>query len=214
MAESPVVVKVGGSLLGWAGLPRGLSAYLGRRSADRLLLVVGGGAAADWIRGLDRDHGLGDDKAHALALRALDLTAHALAAIVPGLVVVERADGLDRCWRAGRIPVLAPRGFLDEDERTAADPLPRSWAVTTDAIAARLAVRLAAAELALLKSAPLPPGADRAEAARLGLVDPAFPRVARPLGLVTYCDLRGGGDPREVAPDRPAAGGISGESRE
>jgi len=188
-----VVVKVGGSLLGWPGLPGGLSAYLGGRPRDRLLLVVGGGGAADWVRDLDRGHGLGDDAAHGLALRALDLTAHALAAIVPGLEVVERVADRERCWRAGRIPVLAPRGFLDEDERTAADPLPRSWDVTTDAIAARLAVRLGATELALLKSAPLPPGADRTEAARLGLVDPAFPDVARPLGLVTYCDLRGGG---------------------
>ena len=193
MAGLLVVVKVGGSLLGWPGLPGSLSAYLGRRPRDRFLLIVGGGGAADWVRGLDRDHGIGDHTAHELALRALDLTAHALAAIVPGLAVVERVEDLGRCRRSGGIPVLAPRGFLDKDERTAADPLPRSWDVTTDAIAARLAVRLGATELALLKSAPLPPGADRTEAARLGLVDPAFPDVARPLGLVTYCDLRGGG---------------------
>ena len=188
-----VVVKVGGSLLGWPPLPGRLSAYLGGRAGDRLVLVVGGGGAADWVRGLDRDHGLGEGRSHELALRALDLTAHALAAVVPGLDVVERVGDFAACWASGRVPVLAPRGFLDEDERTAADPLPRSWDVTTDAISARLAVRLGAGELALLKSAPLPPGADRAEAARLGLVDPAFPGVARPLGLVTYCDLRGGG---------------------
>jgi hypothetical protein len=62
--------------------------------------------------------------------------------------------------------------------------------VTSDSIAARLAVRLGAQELLLLKSAPLPPGADRAEAARLGLVDPAFPAVARPLRSVRYQHLR------------------------
>jgi aspartokinase-like uncharacterized kinase len=192
----PVVIKVGGSLLDWEPLAGRLRADLDARHADRPVLLAGGGRAADLVRDLDRVHGLGDRRAHALALRALDLTAHLLAALVPGLEVVEALDALDRTWACGRTPVLAPRRFLDEDDRRAADPLPHSWSVTTDAIAARLARRLDAEELVLLKSAPLPPESDRAEAARLGLVDAAFPEAARWLRRVVYLNYR---DPAATA---------------
>ena len=67
-------------------------------------------------------------------------------------------------------PILAPRRFLDVDDRSP-DPLPHAWTTTTDAIAARLAVRLGASELVLLKSASIPPGLDLEAASRIGLVD-------------------------------------------
>ena len=178
-ASAPVVVKVGGSLLGWPTLAARLSAYLATRSGDRLVLIVGGGGAADWVRDLDRVHQLGEERSHVLALRALDLTAHALAAICPGLAVFEHPSDFEACWSAGRTPILAPRQLLDEDDRTSPDPLPRSWDITSDSIAARVAFRLGARELVLLKSASPPPGTDLIEAARLGLVDAAFPTTAR-----------------------------------
>jgi aspartokinase-like uncharacterized kinase len=68
--------------------------------------------------------------------------------------------------------------------------LPPSWDVTSDSIAARVAHLLRARELVLLKSAPLPPRVDRDEAARLGLVDPAFPEISSRLARVFYVNLR------------------------
>ncbi|MEO6811058.1 MAG: uridylate kinase [Isosphaeraceae bacterium] len=189
-APRPVVVKVGGSLLDWPEFPARLTAYLNQRANDRLLLIVGGGQAADVIRRLDEIHALGEAQAHALALRSLDLTAQILAALVPGLEVVAHPKALDSVWDAGLTPILAPRLMLDDDDRTGVDPLPHSWSVTTDAVAARVAVLLNASELVLLKSAPLPPGADMAEATKLGLIDPAFPVAARPLERVLYLDFR------------------------
>jgi len=187
-----VVIKVGGSLFDWPGLPGCLSAYLeGRRDGgERLLLLAGGGRAADLVRDLDRTFGLGDLLAHRLALRSLDLTAHVLAGLLRGLDVVEELPASDDVRNRGRIPVFAPRRWLDEVEVRSPDALPPSWDVTSDAIAARLAVVLGAEELVLLKSAPLPPGIDRREAARLGLVDPVFPAVARTLLRVVYVNLR------------------------
>ncbi|CAN5911126.1 hypothetical protein BH23PLA1_BH23PLA1_18500 [soil metagenome] len=185
-----VVVKVGGSLLDWSELPERLGAYLARRSQDRLILIVGGGPAADLIRRLDDRHRLGDDRAHDLALRALDLTAHVLTALLSDLVVVDRVERIEAIQRSERVPVLAPRLWLDEDDRRSPEPLPHCWEVTTDAIAARLSARLEASELVLLKSAPIPVGADLDTAARLGLVDPTFPNEARALPLVTYLNLR------------------------
>src|SRR5262245_60866000 len=106
MTGRPTIVKVGGSLLGWDHLPGRLAAFLEGRRGDRFALVVGGGGAADWIRDLDRLHALGPERAHALALRALDLSAHFLASLVEGLRVVPRPEGFGRAWEEGAIPVL------------------------------------------------------------------------------------------------------------
>jgi aspartokinase-like uncharacterized kinase len=189
----PIVIKVGGSLFDWPAFPRQLKAVLDAYRAARpsLVLLPGGGSAADFVRRLDRTFALGDVPAHRLALRSLDLTAHALAALVPGLEAIDDVGNLGQVWKELKIPVLAPRRFLEEHDCHAADPLPPSWDVTSDAIAARVAVHLGAAELVLLKSTPLPPGTDRRAAADLGLVDPFFPAVSHGLERVLYLNLRG-----------------------
>ncbi len=168
-----LVVKVGGSLLDWVGLPAGLDELIrelqdweedkprhgptdevsacecepptptlphkggGRQSEGtegretdrrngglfsspkRLVIVVGGGLAADFVRGLDRVHRLGEEVSHRLALHALDLSAEALARLVPGLAVAETLEDLPAIWDSGRSPVLAPRRVLEADERCA-----------------------------------------------------------------------------------------------
>ena len=57
------IVKVGGSLFDWPELPVRLTAYIEQRRAmgpiEQTVLIAGGGPAADWIRALDRIHGLG-----------------------------------------------------------------------------------------------------------------------------------------------------------
>jgi aspartokinase-like uncharacterized kinase len=188
-----VVIKVGGSLFDWPELPRRLSDYLDERQAmgQHLILLAGGGSAADFIRVLDRTFALGDLAAHRLALRSLDLTAHVLAALVPGLDVVDEPVTAAVVWKRYRIPVLAPYRFLDEQDLRSPDALPPSWDATSDSIAARVSVHLDAVELVLLKSAPLPPGTNRSDAARLGLVDRLFPKVSRDLERVVYVNLRG-----------------------
>jgi 5-(aminomethyl)-3-furanmethanol phosphate kinase len=184
-----VVVKVGGSLLDWPGLPGRLSDYLESRQGDRLVLVVGGGRFADALRHLDSTHALGEARSHALALHVLGLTARVVADLVPGLEVVEELEGLPEVWSRGMVPVLASRRFLAEDDRSP-DPLPHAWTTTTDSIAARVAVRLGAKELVLLKSTELPEGCNRSEAARLGLVDPEFPTAAEGVPVVIFHNLR------------------------
>jgi 5-(aminomethyl)-3-furanmethanol phosphate kinase len=194
MRSSPVVVKVGGSLFDWPELPRRITAFIDALRAaereERIVLIAGGGPAADMVRALDRIHGLGDETAHRLALHALDFTTILLAALVPATIAVERIDALNAVWATGSIPVLAPRAVLSEIDRSGQDSLPASWDVTSDTIAARIALHLAADRLILLKSAPLPSGAARQDAARLGLVDPMLPVVAQTLPRVEYMNLR------------------------
>jgi aspartokinase-like uncharacterized kinase len=188
----PVVIKIGGSLLDWPGLAPRLSEFLATRRAggESLVVLAGGGPAADVVRAIDRTFTLGDVAAHRLALRSLDLTAHALAAIVPGLEVADELARLGPVRASGRIPVLAPRRFLDEVDSRSGSPLPPSWDVTSDSIAARLAVHLGAVELVLIKSTAIPTGLDRHEAARLGIVDPVFPAASTPLDRVVAVNLR------------------------
>jgi aspartokinase-like uncharacterized kinase len=141
-----VVVKVGGSLLAHE---RHLDAVLAAVAAAarhvRLLIVPGGGPFADAVRALDRRIGLSDDAAHWLAILAMDQYAH---------VLTDRLDG--------RVPVLAPSKWLRE-----ADPLPHSWDVTSDSIAAWVAGQVGARRLVLVK----PPGAAGA------VLDAYFPRA-------------------------------------
>ena len=191
--DALVVAKVGGSLLDLPALADRLEAFLATYRDRRMVLIVGGGGAADWVRGLDRIHGLGDSRAHALAVRALDLTAHALVALVPGLEVAETVAELETIWGKGFVPILAPRLPLDDDDRDSGYPLPKSWDVTTDSIAARLADRLGSSTLVLLKSVFAPGGTTRESAAMLGLVDPMFPAVARAVPEVLVVNLREAG---------------------
>ena len=188
------MIKVGGSLFDWPQLPRRLTELIdAHRAAGRdesLVLIAGGGTAADMVRALDRIHGLGKEAAHRLALHAMDLTAVILAELLPGTVPVQSLDRLLAVCSAGSIPIVAPRLILNETERSGRDSLPATWDVTADTIAAWLALQIGADRLILLKSAPLLPGTTRVEAARLGLVDPMLPIVAEPLTRVEYLNLR------------------------
>lgn len=194
-----IVVKVGGSLFGWEGLPLALEGYLRARANTPVVLIAGGGTIVDELRALDRIHGLGEERSHTLALRAMDLTAEIVASLVPGLVVVDRIDGLTPAWSRCETPVFAPRRFLEGEDRVEANPLPHRWEVTSDSIAARLAVRIRSAQVVLLKSADAPPGIDRTTAASLGLVDPAFPGVAREIPRIVLVNLRSGTEPTDLA---------------
>jgi 5-(aminomethyl)-3-furanmethanol phosphate kinase len=185
-----ILTKVGGSLLGWKALPGRVLDYLRSLPSREVVLVAGGSAVGDFLRELDSVHAIGEKRVHSLALHALDLTAHVLATLLPGSVVVERPSQVRRALESGLVPVLAPRWFMENIDRTARDSLPETWETTTDSIAARLASHFEADELVLLKST-LPEGAlDRIQASRAGFVDPEFPRASSRFRRVRIVNLR------------------------
>ena len=175
MAVRPVVVKVGGSLYDLPDLGPRLCRWLTAHAPREVLLVPGGGPAADAIRTLDRTHNLGEEAAHWLALRALSVNAALLAALVPGACVIDGPDLAELVWEQSRVPVLDAYAFCEADEADDTH-LPHTWAVTSDSVAARAAVVCGAAELMLLKSAEPPPG-DIAEWVAAGFVDGHLPLV-------------------------------------
>lgn len=170
-----LVCKVGGSLLdgGWA--PGALRVLARVAPATGILLVAGGGTAADRIRALHRRGRLTEEEAHWRALRVLNGTAVRLA----------RGCGLRLPLTAalpappsGPMVVLLPHATVRADAE-----LPRSWDVTSDSVAAWAAARLPAEGLLLLKSRDPPSleshqgGLPVGEAVRMNLVDPFLPRI-------------------------------------
>jgi 5-(aminomethyl)-3-furanmethanol phosphate kinase len=139
------VVKVGGGLTREAGdaALRALCSAIAEAGARHPLLVVpGGGEFADAVRDHDRRFGLGARAAHRMAILAMDQFGWALSGLIPGAV---RCVEL-RPPRDGVVSVLLPAAVLAER-----DPLPESWAVTSDSIAAWVAAEVGAERLVLLK---------------------------------------------------------------
>ena len=153
MAWPSVVVKVGGSLYALPDLATRLRRFLDTLPVFEVLLVPGGGPAADVIRALDKRHQLGEEKAHWLALRALTLNAYFLAELLPGGRVVQALE--ESTTSPERPAILDPFAFARWDEEAHPDAcLPHCWDATSDSLAARVAVVAEASRLYLLKSTP------------------------------------------------------------
>jgi 5-(aminomethyl)-3-furanmethanol phosphate kinase len=174
------VVKVGGALARDAAGLRALCAGIARCGERHPLLVVpGGGAFADAVRAHDRRFGLRDATAHWMAILAMDQLGWALADLIPG--ATPQADL--RPPPDGAVAVLLPYALLRER-----DPLPASWDVTADSIAAWVAGAAGATRLVLVKAA--------SPAGPPGLTDPYLPTALREAGVEAWVI---GPDPSELA---------------
>lgn len=201
-----ILIKVGGSLHDVPHLGRRLRAFLDQLPTRRVLLLAGGGPATDLVRQADALDDLGQERSHWLALRSLSFMTHVLAVRLENAEVIDDLSRREHVWKEQYIPVLDTHIFALEDERRSGH-LPHHWDVTSDSLAARVAVVAGIPELILLKSTALPPGCSWEEAAKHGIVDPCFPRVlsaaARPL-RVSVINFRQ--DPTVPAPPAPAHG--------
>ena len=140
------VVKIGGSL-GRGDKLKDLCccmAELGCR--HKMLIVPGGGAFADTVREYDSRYRLSKSASHWMAILAMDQFGYLLSELIPGSQRVRSLEPACQIAGAGRVPVLIPFDFLRH-----ADPLPHSWRVTADSIAAWVAESIQAHLLVLLK---------------------------------------------------------------
>jgi aspartokinase-like uncharacterized kinase len=191
-SEIETVVKLGGGLLAHAErFEMALRSIENVARAEPLLIVPGGGPFADTVRDADERFRPGDSAAHWMAVLAMDQHAHLIAARLSGGVLVRTAPEAIAAINAASIPVLAPYRWLRD-----ADPLPHSWDVTSDSIAAWVAGAIGARRLVLVK----PPGASGD-----GAVDPYFARVLPPhiAAEVISADRIGELMPAAALPDGP-----------
>ena len=185
-----VVYKLGGSLLSLDDLAARLRCLLRARPDDRALIVVGGGLAADVVRGWSDTHALTEVAAHWLAVRSLSLNRGLVQHLLPESREVSSRDEAFHTSDSRLLLLLDVEACLLAAEREQRCPLPKCWDVTADSIAAWVAHDWAAEELVLLKSVGLPNELTVNEAAARGLIDPYFPLVAPNLPRISWCNLR------------------------
>lgn len=167
------VIKIGGSLAKGKSLPR-LCAALGEMApAHHILLVPGGGTFADAVRECAGRLPLSGHAAHWMAVAAMDQYGLLLADLIPDSRAVYTLDEAEQTASKGFAPVLLPLALMRER-----DPLPHSWDVTSDSIAAWVAQQVKASVLALVKDVD-----------GLFNADPAENPMAELLPLVAVDDL-------------------------
>jgi aspartokinase-like uncharacterized kinase len=135
-------------------------------------VVPGGGPFADAVRDVDPQLQPSDSAAHWMAILAMDQYAYLIAERIADGTIVETPRTIGTALKAGQVPVLAPFRWMRD-----ADPLPHSWDVTSDSIAAWIAGELGATDVILIKPPALVEEAFRPPAR--DLVDPHFHRTLR-----------------------------------
>ena len=185
------VVKVGGGLAREADdrALRTLCRVIGDAGARHPLLVVPGGAAfADAVRELDGRFGLDAATSHRMAILSMEQFGWLLCDLIPGAAPCSDLAAARAAAGRGHSPILLPAALL------AADPLPASWAVTSDSIAAWVAGAAQAGRLVLLKPV-----------AGLYLDWPGKGELLARLSVDELAELRAGGLAAGVDPHLPEA---------
>ena len=210
MKSSPVIIKLGGSLLSDFLSSRGEGREVGGATpvlpsappgyprkgggdgtplvrwlsviatAQRPAVVVpGGGAFADTVRAEQHRLGFSDDAAHFMAVLAMHQTGTMLIDMQPGRLTAAATEAeLRGALGRGEVPVWMALGMAMADPH-----LPRDWSVTSDGLAAWLAVQLRIPEVWLVKSVGVPRDAALPPLVAEGIVDPVFADIVTRTGL-------------------------------
>lgn len=196
MSRIPIrVVKVGGSLFDLVDLSGRLLQWLAKQEPAHHVLIAGGGALVDQVRAWHAQQPLSDAAAHWMCVDLMTATAHALHDWLPAIPLVE--DDRLLCQRIGKqgCTIFGPSSWLRHSEpHLPGKTLSTNWDVTSDSIAARLAIVLQAEELVLMKStlpaADTKPPTDFKQLAACGYVDAMFPQLVPDLPVIRAVDLR------------------------
>jgi dihydroneopterin aldolase len=110
-----------------------------------------------------------------MALLAMHVSAVMLADLAEGFTLAEETAQFEAAWTRAATPIWLPAPMV------LASDLPASWDLTSDSLAAWIAMRVGAARLILVKSCLLfeEPDCDAAKLAAEGIVDAGFAGMVR-----------------------------------
>lgn len=210
------VIKLGGSLLNVSNVLDHVHSMIASLPQMENFIVVGGGQAANLIREWDVAFGLGNGRAHRMAIFAMTWNAKRLFENRSDHVFVRHFETLPGVERMG--VVLSEPFLLSATEFGRHTALPESWNITSDSIAAFVAQVLGAEQLVMLKSTDS--GLTSQPSQRLPscngglmdvsgstalnrladrqLVDSEFPKYASVVPVVSWCNFR-----RLIRPSTP-----------
>ncbi|MEZ6139026.1 MAG: hypothetical protein R3B84_00510 [Zavarzinella sp.] len=163
-----IVLKLGGSLFDLPDLAQRVIELLQHHNNEQILIVPGGGTTADVVRQWHATFQLSEVTSHWLAIRTLSLNAHLLEELLQ-LPVVQEIQTI------AQHAILDPWDFLNCHSQEP-DSLPSSWEVTSDSIAAWMALKMKA-DLVLVKSIPLPDNSSVDFLVRKGMIDRYFSKL-------------------------------------
>ena len=136
------VIKVGGSLAENPHVLKALGEELCLIAKTHSIVVVpGGGKFADAVRELDSKHALPASLSHKLAISAMDQYGMFLSHVVPDCCSCDSLKVAQKLAKEGAVPIFLPSNLLSQE-----DPFEPSWDVTSDSIAAYIAVKVNAAK--------------------------------------------------------------------
>ena len=120
-----------------------------KKSLNKIIIIPGGGNAANLIRYIDSQINLSHSKAHWMAILAMNFNAEQISRNFLSLKVLESFKELKKILKMENkgIYLFKPYQFLFND-----DFLPHSWDITSDSITLYLAHRLSLPDCFLIKN--------------------------------------------------------------
>ena len=183
------IIKVGGSLFDLPDLGDRIRQAIAHLSPAKTGLIAGGGELTDVIAKAQVLHSLSDEETHWLCIKALGVTAALLKTLLSKAQLTDQPLELGNSVEPA-LWILDPEQLLkSENACETIRQLPKDWTVTTDSIAAAVAVELHATELVLLKSTNCLPKT-LPSLAQENLVDGYFPTAAASIPKIGWINLR------------------------
>ena len=175
-----MVLKLGGSLLSHAPLTQILQLAT-KAGIGQVVIVPGGGVFAEQVRLTQQQWQYDDQTAHYMAILAMQQMALLLQSLCAGLVIVNNVAMIRASMQQHTVIWSPLSSELD------ATGIPASWDITSDTLAAWLAVQLSIEHVMLVKSAEFSADSTIAQLSASGVIDKAFARFVQQHSLRIEC---------------------------
>ncbi|NLE05777.1 MAG: hypothetical protein GX638_13395 [Crenarchaeota archaeon] len=140
------VIKIGGSLSEKPNVLRNLGYELSKIAQKQKILIIPGGAKfADVIRELDNKFKLPASFTHRMAILAMDQYGLFLSQILPNSQLCDSIKEANKISKAGKLAIFLPSKMVLD-----CDPFEASWDVTSDSIAAYIAIKVHSKKVILI----------------------------------------------------------------